>query len=255
MRVFCMSGFRPTPLMDFADNSKRYLNHIQPVYPILANSKERTVSLLEHCPQSIRNAFLTALLSAVQPQDGDVKRASALLAEWESSENPRSRAINIVHAQTLLLLIIDADWRASPSLPFLLARAVALANTMKLWHSASVEPPSEIDSEDELGVRIWFSLVLMDRWYAAGTGRPALIPDSSVVIPPGLVETVGETCFHLIREWTCTYTHVFQGPPTNRTMLHRPKQDAEQDRLCHFDASTWCRNAHRALDRHSDRLH
>ncbi|KFA65278.1 hypothetical protein S40285_02675 [Stachybotrys chlorohalonatus IBT 40285] len=176
-----------------------YLNHIQPVYPILANSKERTVSLLEHCPQSIRNAFLTALLSAVQPQDGDVKRASALLAEWESSENPRSRAINIVHAQTLLLLIIDADWRASPSLPFLLARAVALANTMKLWHSASVEPPSEIDSEDELGVRIWFSLVLMDRWYAAGTGRPALIPDSSVVIPPGLVETVGETCFHLIR--------------------------------------------------------
>jgi hypothetical protein len=179
------------------------LNHIQPVYPILANSQERTTELLEQCPASIRNAFSTALLSAVQPAAGDVKHASALLAGWETSEAPRSRAINIVHLQTLLLLIIDADWRAASSLSFLLARAVALANTMKLWQGTPVDTVLEMDSDDQLGVRIWFSLVLLDRWNAAGTGRPTLIPDSSVVVPATLVDTVGETCFHLIRE-SCT---------------------------------------------------
>jgi hypothetical protein len=45
--------------------------------------------------------------------------------------------------------------------------------------------------------------VLIDRWYAAGTGKPPQIPDNSVVIPSGLEMTVGETCFHLIRESSC----------------------------------------------------
>jgi hypothetical protein len=136
----------------------------------------------------------------VTSSGGDTKLASALLNEWESNEASHTQATNIVHAQALLLLIIDADWRSSPTLPFLLARAVALANSMKLWRYTPMESASEPDSDDQLCVRIWWSLILMDRWYAAGTGKPAQIPDSSVVAPPGLENMLGEVCFYLVRK-------------------------------------------------------
>ena len=118
----------------------------------------------------------------------------------ENSETQQSRATNIVHAQTLLLLIIEADARASPTLPFLLARAVALANNMKLWKFTTADSLSELDSDDQLSARIWWSLVLMDRWHAAGTGTPSHVPDSSVIIPALLETVVVEVCFHLIRK-------------------------------------------------------
>ncbi|KAL7898020.1 hypothetical protein HDV63DRAFT_37851 [Trichoderma sp. SZMC 28014] len=180
------------------DSLHDYLAHVQAIYPILPTSKARIQSLLSQCPSSVRTAFITAL-QAIGQSSGDTQTASSLLHEWESSEAPHSRATDIVHAQTLLLLIIDADWRSSSQLPFLLARAVALANTMKLWKFTPIESASESDSDDQLCVRIWWSLVLMDRWHAAGTGKPSQIPDSSVVAPAGLENTVGEVCYYLIR--------------------------------------------------------
>ncbi len=149
----------------------------------------------------MRSAFVAALSAVGQSSSGDVQHASNLLHEWESSDAPRSRAAEIVHAQSLLLLIIDADWRSGTTLPFLLARAVALANTMKLWKSSGVDATLDADSDESLCVRIWWSLVLMDRWYAAGTGKPSQIPDHSVVAPAGLENTVGETCFYFIRTY------------------------------------------------------
>ncbi|KPM42876.1 hypothetical protein AK830_g3686 [Neonectria ditissima] len=180
------------------DTLHNYLSNVQPVYPILPSNKDRLQELLAQCPSSVRTAFANAL-PAVTISSGDVKTASSLLNEWESSETLHSPAANIVHAQTLLLLIIEADWRSSPTLPFLLARAVSLANSMKLWRYTPMESASELDSDDQLCVRIWWSLILMDRWHAAGTGKPALIPDSSVVAPPGLENILGEVCFYLVR--------------------------------------------------------
>ncbi|KAF5009540.1 hypothetical protein FDECE_4252 [Fusarium decemcellulare] len=175
-----------------------YLSSVQPVYPILPSTKSRMQALLAQCPSSVQTAFVNAL-PTVASSGGDAKLASSLLNEWESSEAPQTQATNIVHAQALLLLIIDADWRSSPTLPFLLARAVALANSMKLWRYTPMESASEQDSDDQLCVRIWWSLILMDRWYAAGKGKPAQIPDSSVVAPPGLENILGEVCFYLVR--------------------------------------------------------
>ncbi|KAH7157685.1 hypothetical protein B0J13DRAFT_176629 [Dactylonectria estremocensis] len=192
-----MTDADPIPDID-EENLHSYLSNVQPVYPILPSNKARVLELLAQCPNSVRTAFVNAL-PAVTLALGDVKLASSLLNEWESSEAPHSLAANIVHAQTLLLLIVEADWRSSPTLPFLLARAVALANSMKLWRYTPMESASEPDSDDQLCVRIWWSLILMDRWHAAGTGKPAQIPDSSVVAPPGLENILGEVCFYLVR--------------------------------------------------------
>jgi hypothetical protein len=129
-----------------------------------------------------------------------VKLASSLLNEWESGDAPRTAAINIVHAQTILLLVIDADWRCSPTISSLLARAVALANNMGLWRHPNMELASVVDSDDNLSVRIWWSLVVMDRWHAVGTGRPVLITMRSVVPPAGLDIVLSDVSFYLSRK-------------------------------------------------------
>jgi hypothetical protein len=156
-------------------------------------------ALLAQCPMSIQNAFANAL-SAVVGSGGDTKLANWLLFEWESDESTATRAANIVHGQSLLLLIIDADLRSLPTLPFLLARAIGLASSMRLWRYTPMESIVESDSDDALSVQIWWSLILMDRWYATGTGKPSLIPDRSVVAPPGLENILGEVCFYLVRK-------------------------------------------------------
>ncbi|KJZ73181.1 hypothetical protein HIM_07378 [Hirsutella minnesotensis 3608] len=171
---------------------------IQPLFPIMPSSTARIQGLLSQCPQSLRTAFSIAFSTVGQPSPGDVKHADDLLREWERGDVPSSRASDIVHAQTLMLLIIDADWRVLPTLPFLLARAVALSNTMKLWKLLPVES-ADPDSDDQLCLKFWWSVILMDRWYAAGTGSPALVPDSSVVAGAGLLTNLGEVCFHLMR--------------------------------------------------------
>lgn len=195
-----MTDDEDLPEIDEAEFNDVFLA-IQPVYPILPSSKEKMQLLLAQCPAPVKTAFVLALQAVGQTTPGDVKQASALLSEWETSNEPRSRAADIVHAQTLVLLTTDADWRALPSLPFLLSRAVALANTMKLWRFTPVEEQTDVDSEDMLAVRIWWSIVLLDRWNAAGTGSPAHIPDKSAVVPAGLENIVGEICFHYIRKF------------------------------------------------------
>jgi hypothetical protein len=141
-------------------------------------------------------------MAIAQPAGGNAKLASSLLNDWENSDTPRTTAANIVHAQALILLVIDADMRASSTLPFLLARAVTLVNSMKLWKMPDMVAAAEPDSDTQLCVRIWWALVLLDRWHAAGTGKPMLIPESSVVIPEGLEGVVGESRYYLIREFT-----------------------------------------------------
>lgn len=156
-------------------------------------------SLLSQCPSTLASAFSTALATVGQGSLGDAKQADALLHEWESGNAAHSRASEIVHAQTLMLFIIDADWRSLATLPFLLARAVALANTMKLWKLFPAES-TDPDSDDLLCLKIWWSIIMMDRWHAAGTGKPVLVPDSSVVACAGLQSILGEVCFHLTRK-------------------------------------------------------
>ncbi|RGP80903.1 n-terminal binuclear zn cluster-containing dna-containing [Fusarium longipes] len=175
-----------------------YLSNFQPVYPILPSTKDRMQALLAQCPVSLQTAFANAL-SAVVGSGGDTKLANWLLFEWESDESAATRPANIVHGQSLLLLIIDADLRSLPTLPFLLSRAVGLANSMRLWRYTPMESIVESDSEDALSVQIWWSLILMDRWFATGTAKLSLIPDRSVVAPPGLENILGEVCFYLVR--------------------------------------------------------
>ncbi|PFH59879.1 hypothetical protein XA68_11737 [Ophiocordyceps unilateralis] len=228
---------------------KEYLTTMQPAFPILPSTIWRMQSLLSQCPSSLREAFRIALVTAAQQGTaGDVKHADALLREWENSDVPSSRASDMVHAQTLLLLSIDADRRELPTLSSLLARAVALANSMKLWKLVTVDA-TDGDSDDALLLKIWWSLILMDRWHAAGTGKPVLIPDSSVVAMAGLAAVVGEICFYLTRlsKVLVKIANVLSGMPVGATaadanmatMLRDYVEDYREDLPAHVDVTSY----------------
>ncbi|KAF6834396.1 C6 finger domain-containing protein [Colletotrichum musicola] len=190
-----------------------YLNIIQPYLPFLPNSKALIQDYLTQCPGLLREAFVEALSGTMHSfpsfqsgNPGDVRLAHTLLVEWEASEAAsRSPAANIVFLQTLLLMIIEADNRPLGSIGVskdsLLGRAVAGANALKFYQARPEPFETELgpDTDSQLRIRIWWSLILLDRWNAVGAAMPSLIRDESAIILPGLKTVVGEVPYLLIR--------------------------------------------------------
>ncbi|KAF4780818.1 hypothetical protein HER10_EVM0002944 [Colletotrichum scovillei] len=190
-----------------------YLTMIHPYFPFLPSSRVLIQEYLAQCPGLLREAFVEALSGTIHSfpsfqsgTPGDVRLAHTLLVEWEASDSTSRTAVaNLVFLQTLLLMIIEADIRPLGSIgapkESLLGRAVASANTLKLYQAKADLSEAEAgpDNESQLRVRIWWSLVLLDRWNAVGAAVPSLIRDESVVLAPGLKAVIGEVPYLLIR--------------------------------------------------------
>ena len=136
-----------------------------------------------------------------------------LITEWESDSSPRTSVMNLVHLQTLILTAIATDNYGPSSLkgehggaskPSVLGRAVGLAYSMRL-HVPSLNTDSEIesdlDSDENVATRAWWTLIMLDRWNAISTSSPLFIPNDSVVILPSLRALLGEGVFHLARKF------------------------------------------------------
>jgi hypothetical protein len=134
-------------------------------------------------------------------------------------------ATNLIYIQIMLLMAIEADNRdpastrgqAGPPQSVWLGSAVGSAYSMKLHvqKMSSQQSENDPDSDDKLARRIWWSLVIMDRWHAASTASPLLIPDTSVVVYPEDQALLGENVYQLARESTVS-SNVFRS-------IHRPR--------------------------------
>ncbi|PBP27742.1 C6 finger domain-containing protein [Diplocarpon rosae] len=191
---------------------------IHSTYPILPNSKTKVLERLIGCPQPLREAFYEALHAAVRSypspnpphEEPYSSRRAAQLITMSSQDfgSPRPFSHNITCLQAMLLMAIEADNR-NPSTSsqggfprsVWLGSAVGLAYSMKLHLYKQPDRTAESDAEtdDKLGRRIWWSLVIMDRWHASSTSSPLLIPDSSVVVYPEDQALLGENLYHLAR--------------------------------------------------------
>jgi hypothetical protein len=80
--------------------------------------------------------------------------------------------------------------------------AVGLAYSLKLHHNTVGErfTHGDPDSDEKLGRRAWWVLVVLDRWHAISTSSPLFIPDSNVVLLPEDQMLIGLTPFHLVRK-------------------------------------------------------
>ncbi|KJR88252.1 uncharacterized protein SPSK_06959 [Sporothrix schenckii 1099-18] len=206
-----------------------YLTAIHPCLPFLPSDRSRVLDNLAQCPQFLQDAFVVALRAVSDalgsvPTTGLARVASALLAQWETEGSARTSLHDLVHLQTLLLLAIEADTHGPASLKghhgglsktALLSRAVAVSYEMDLPQeqlgatvatisAAAADDPSQAgavdtDSEARLGLRAWWSLVVLDRWNAVALGKPLLIPLRSVVLSPGLRPLLGESAFQFTK--------------------------------------------------------
>jgi hypothetical protein len=199
-----------------------YLSVVHQCFPFLAGNKGRVEAQLSQCPPLLQNAFIEAFYGTMQScvsapglyTHGDIGSATRMVAEWESDPtSPRNYLINLVHLQTLVLMAIGTDNYGPPSLKgehggpskaSILGRAVGLAYSMRL-HMASIGASTDVkqnnDSDENIAVRTWWTLVMLDRWNAISTASPLFIPNDSVVILPGLVPILGENVYHLTRKY------------------------------------------------------
>ncbi|KAF3054914.1 hypothetical protein GL218_07300 [Daldinia childiae] len=196
-----------------------YLNVVHPCFPLLAASKTRVESQLAQCPPLLRDAFVEALYGTMQSfvsipglyTNVDIGSGTRMITEWESDQTPRTSVMNLVHLQTLILTALATDNYGPPSLKgehggpskaSVLGRAVGLAYSMRLHVSGletSVDAPLESDSNENIAIRAWWTLIMLDRWNAIGTASPLFIPNDSVVILPSLQSVLGENVYHLAR--------------------------------------------------------
>ncbi|KAL2759484.1 hypothetical protein ACRALDRAFT_1091522 [Sodiomyces alcalophilus JCM 7366] len=223
-----MSGIsQPRDVPD--DVFQGYLTIIHPYLPILPKNKARLQASLAQCSGLLREAFLEALSgtiygfpSASPATTGDAGLAMKILAEWEAQDGaPRTSSAHIVHLQTLLLLLIELDTRPSacstPLKESLLGRAIGAAWAMKLYHARAekpqegqgeADPNSDSDSESHIRVKLWWSLVLLDRWHAVAAGTQTMIRNESTVVYPALEGIVGEMAFWMLRATFTDARHV-----------------------------------------------
>jgi hypothetical protein len=119
----------------------------------------------------------------------------------------RSYAMNLAYLQILLLLAIEAGNRVpgamrgqvAHALSVWLGGAVGLAYELKL-HEYKLSVTDDPDSDERLGRRLWWSLVVMDRWHASSMSTPLFIPDEALVLVPEDLSILGESHYHLTRK-------------------------------------------------------
>ncbi|KAH6679486.1 hypothetical protein B0J14DRAFT_649874 [Halenospora varia] len=195
-----------------------YIKVIHPTYPILFASRSRLNSMISACSSTLKDAFFEALHAAVRSfptssnqtsasAPASVKKASQLVmaSQFENSSS-HSTSASIVHLQTVILLAIATEnlrWRSQAGLPLSswLGSAVGLAYSMKLhiYRQQNATSAGDDDTEEKLSRRLWWSLVIMDRWHASSTASPLLIPDGSIVVYPDDQPILGESLYHTAR--------------------------------------------------------
>lgn len=179
--------------------------------------------MLSQCPPVLQEAFYHALFAMLNPmlpesagrENCNSLTSHGLLNEWDSQPRTVSSPVaDLVCLQTLIMLIIEADYggisavkgqRGGPKKLSLLGEAVGLGYIMKL-HLApppDVNPNMELDpdSEKNIALRAWWTLVALDRWNAVGTAAPSMI-SSDVVVAPGLRNIMGDVVYNYTSEST-----------------------------------------------------
>lgn len=123
-------------------------------------------------------------------------------------ENPNTRSYRdkLIYLQTLILMGLEADNHGpestGPPRAAWLGAAVGLVYSMKLHSNRFPRDKLQTgdpDSDEKLGRRAWWVIVVLDRWHAISTSSPLFIPDSSVALLPEDQSILGTAPYHLAR--------------------------------------------------------
>lgn len=196
--------------------SSRYYKSIHTTYPILAHSKARLNATLATCSPAVKEAFYEAVYAAAQSfsapnaagaERRGIAKAVQIFALQSDVNSGGNLATNLVYLQTMMLMAIEAGSRgpatksqAGPSQSAWLGSAVGLAYVLKLHSLTPSEKESDADSDDKLARRVWWCLVIMDKWHASSTTSPLLIPDRTAILNFQDRTLLGDQLYQLARK-------------------------------------------------------
>ncbi|KAJ0109895.1 hypothetical protein J7T55_004445 [Diaporthe amygdali] len=245
------------------DAFNAYLGIVHHVLPFLPSSKDTLNSHLAHCSPTLRSAFIEALNSAigsfaVRNVQGSLANANRLLADFEVEGGRKSQISGLIHLQCLILMIINTDNAGPPSLvgehggpakASLLGRAAGVAYAMSVPQEATaLDGVSNVESDQCIRIRAWWTLVILDRWNALSTATPLIISGDTIVLPSNLKPIVGEANFrftllsYIMGHWVPASVLA----PTNST----PGAAARAAATFHLNMEMW--RAHFPGDIHPD---
>ena len=135
-----------------------------------------------------------------------------MASQFESQDPRASVSSSLLYLQSLILMALEADnhgpatmqgQHGGPPRAAWVGSAVGLTYSLKLHHNRVGErfAHGDPDSDEKLGRRAWWVLVVLDRWHAISTSSPLFIPDSNVVLLPEDQMLIGLTPFHLVRKY------------------------------------------------------
>lgn len=140
------------------------------------------------------------------------RRASELtIASQFEYSNVRTFSTDLIYLQTLILMGLESENHgpakfggvAGPPRATWLGAAVGQVYTLKL-HSNRVSKEKLVqgdpDSDEKLGRRAWWILVILDRWHAISTSSLLFIPDSSVALLVEDQTVLGAETYQITRE-------------------------------------------------------
>lgn len=172
---------------------------------------------LTQCNPLVRHAFTEALdsmvksFAAVDNVHGCLVTANKMLALFEAEGSKHSPTSDLIYMQCLILMIINTDNHGpialrneheGPTKASLLGRAAGTAYAMGLPQEAMrMGDAIEEETEQNIRVRAWWSLVVLDRWHSISTATPLLISGDTVVLPQHLKAILGEANYRLTREF------------------------------------------------------
>ncbi|OBT66952.1 hypothetical protein VE03_04138 [Pseudogymnoascus sp. 23342-1-I1] len=184
-----------------------YYKTIQPTFPLLSSSHGNVTTRLANAPPLLKDAFLEALYVAVRPPaDSAASRRAASLVSACQFDNTTTKTLSdsLLLLSAQIFMAIEAgnhgpsSARGAGSQSVWLGAAVGHAFSLKLHTSHAAEGEDD-ESIDKLSRRIWWSLVVLDRFHASGTSSPLLIPDTSAVLRLDDIGVLGEQLYHLAR--------------------------------------------------------
>jgi hypothetical protein len=212
--------------------SEEYYKTIQPTFPLLPGPQGNVAARLANAPPLLKDAFLEALYVAVRPpaDSAPTRRAASLVSACQfdnTATKTLSDSLLLLSAQIFMAIEAGSHGassaRSAGSQAVWLGAAVGHAFSLKLHTSNPAEGEDE-DSTDKLSRRIWWSLVILDRFHASGTSSPLLIPDTSAVLRLDDINVLGEQLYHLARKFP-HYSHSLQLTNQTRPLLNpRPRR-------------------------------
>ena len=186
-------------------------------------SKKLLRGLIGNVSVSTRDVFLEALYTAVRSSSSPSKPAAQtnqdifiLLTDSLSQKNTsRSFTNDLISLQSAILMLISIDKngpqspQAQASIPwgawFGLANSIAQNMRLHTNHTKEIGPESiSVNSVESTSRRAWWSLIILDRWHAAGRATAQQIPDSVAVLEPVDLQVLGIGFYHFARKYRQT---------------------------------------------------